>query len=856
MFERGSEWRRWDLHLHTASSYDYDYNGEDSNEVLAEKLKENDIAAVAITDHFVIDKDRIQNLRSLVPEIVFFPGVELRTDKGDTNIHVILIFSDKINLNELVEDFNVFKRSAQNHNDNEKIYWDYKQIVKFAQDHDALISVHAGRKSNGVDDRISNALSHNQAVKEEYASTISMFEMGQPRDLEEYRKHVFPDIGVKPMIICSDNHDARNYNPTYKLWIKADVTFNGLKQIMYEPEERVKISESIPDYKPNYYIIDRIELKDDDFQTHPVKFSKNLTCVIGGKSTGKSILLHNLARAIDKEQVKQKEDVSKTSTKNVNEITVLWADGKSDENRKIVYIPQTYLNRLSDERESTTEIDTIIENVVLIDDEIRNSHEKMLKYIKENKKATNQTILELLSNYAEISSINNSKKELGSRKGIENEIKVLKEKKDDLSKASELSGSELQAYENAIQKTKELSDQINKYKEEIEYINNIDSIVEKKELDYLFSDYTTSLINNSINATIDAANLYWKSEKVNIVESIKSLLSENENNLSINKEIIDSLKDKVSENKSVAELSEKIQIEVSKLEQFIKLDKEEDTLIEKEKSLIDKLCDSIVAFKEIQNEYAKIINDNSTLTSNNLEFSVDVPFKKDAFIAKLSMILNNRISLYRELVNPDDFSEENYTSEWLHAIIINLLNKQLQTKSGYSNETALREIFDNWYSIKYNIKMDNDTIDVMSPGKKALVLLKLLIDLAESKCPILIDQPEDDLDNRSIFEDLIPFIKKKKKDRQIIIVTHNANVVLGSDAEEVIVANQQGNNVPNKQFRFEYRSGSIENDTCVYDDEGKIDIGILNSQGIQQHICDILEGGEKAFELRKKKYHI
>lgn len=177
-FERGSEWRRWNLHLHTASSYDYDYKGEDSNEVLAEKLKENSIAAVAITDHFVIDKDRIQNLRSLVPEIVFFPGVELRTDKGDTNIHVILIFSDKINLDVLVEDFNVFKRSAQNHDDNEKIYWDYNQIVKFAQDHDALISVHAGRKSNGVDDRISNALPHNQAVKEEYASTISIFEMG------------------------------------------------------------------------------------------------------------------------------------------------------------------------------------------------------------------------------------------------------------------------------------------------------------------------------------------------------------------------------------------------------------------------------------------------------------------------------------------------------------------------------------------------------------------------------------------------------------------------------------------------------------------------------------------------------
>ena len=130
--------------------------------------------------------------------------------------------------------------------------------------------------------------------------------------------------------------------------------------------------------------------------------------------------------------------------------------------------------------------------------------------------------------------------------------------------------------------------------------------------------------------------------------------------------------------------------------------------------------------------------------------------------------------------------------------------------------------------------------------------MKLLINLAESTCPILIDQPEDDLDNRSIFDELIPFIRRKKVDRQIIIVTHNANVVLGGDAEEVIVANQHGNNAPNSHFKFEYRSGSIEDDEPVSADASDT----LGRQGIQQHICDILEGGEKAFDLRKNKYRI
>ena len=147
--------------------------------------------------------------------------------------------------------------------------------------------------------------------------------------------------------------------------------------------------------------------------------------------------------------------------------------------------------------------------------------------------------------------------------------------------------------------------------------------------------------------------------------------------------------------------------------------------------------------------------------------------------------------------------------------------------------------------------MDNDDFEKMSPGKKALVLLKLLIGLANSDCPMLIDQPEDDLDNRSIFDDLVKYIKTKKSERQIIVVTHNANIVVGADSEEIIVANQHGQNTPNKDSKFEYISGSIENSW-----RNKGESFVLLSQGIKEHICDVLEGGEKAFEKRKNKYFI
>ena len=72
-----------------------------------------------------------------------------------------------------------------------------------------------------------------------------------------------------------------------------------------------------------------------------------------------------------------------------------------------------------------------------------------------------------------------------------------------------------------------------------------------------------------------------------------------------------------------------------------------------------------------------------------------------------------------------------------------------------------------WYNVNYVVKMDKDKIKDMSPGKKALVLLRLLISLAEIKCPILIDQLEDDLDNRSMYlaNRLSLYVRKKSTDK-------------------------------------------------------------------------------------------
>ncbi len=112
-------------------------------------------------------------------------------------------------------------------------------------------------------------------------------------------------------------------------------------------------------------------------------------------------------------------------------------------------------------------------------------------------------------------------------------------------------------------------------------------------------------------------------------------------------------------------------------------------------------------------------------------------------------------------------------------------------------------------------------------GQRAIVLLKIILSYDDK--PLLIDQPEEDLDNSYIFSQLVEAFKEAKKKRQIIIATHNANLVVNTDAEQIIVAKYIENTIT-------YTAGTLENPGTRFD------------------VKDILEGGEKAFKKREEKY--
>ena len=544
--------------------------------------------------------------------------------------------------------------------------------------------------------------------------------MGQVRDINQYNEKVIPNIGAKPMVICSDNHDARNYNPTNKLWIKADVTFNGLKQIIYEPEERVYISDTKPECKPDYYVIDKVILNDDEFSSEPIYFNDKLTCIIGGKSTGKSILLHNMAKAIDETQVEEKESIVNTSTKELSNTTVCWADGQNDGDRHIIYIPQSYLNCLSDKQEVTTEIDNMIQSVILNNETAKFAYEKMLTSIKEKRSELNVKILNLLDIHKETVEIDEEKKELGDRSGIEREIKKLQEQKDAISKDLEISDEDITKYETALTESSNKSKSLAKVNQEILSLGAITTIVAPVTVSFEdFSDDTLIKIDEIKNQIIEEADKIWISKRETLVNELidrqKQLHEEKERYDAVVKE----LQPKIQGNKAIAEFSSKILAEKDKLAIFNALDEKLKTKKSEEQAMIAEIYSIPFQIKELRNEYANLINNEAAFKGHEIEFKVEVPFKKEEFLKTLEADFVIRSVKFKETIKMDSFSEEDYTTEKLREIIDKLLSGVLEIKTGHTIESVLRDINDDWYNIKYKVVMDNDNNDVMSPGKKA-----------------------------------------------------------------------------------------------------------------------------------------
>ena len=140
--------------------------------------------------------------------------------------------------------------------------------------------------------------------------------------------------------------------------------------------------------------------------------------------------------------------------------------------------------------------------------------------------------------------------------------------------------------------------------------------------------------------------------------------------------------------------------------------------------------------------------------------------------------------------------------------------------------------------VRYGITYDGVDIAKLSPGTRGIVLLLLYLALDDDDDrPLVIDQPEENLDPQSVFEELVPIFTAAKARRQVVMVTHNANLVVNTDADQIIIA-EANTQIDGGLPQLTYRAGGLEN------------------REIRRAVCDILEGGEVAFQERARRLRV
>jgi ABC-type lipoprotein export system ATPase subunit len=951
-FERGSEWRKWDLHMHTPSS-DADYKGDDYNDLLVSAWREHGFSAVAITDHFCIDAERIQSLREKAPEVTVFPGVELRTDKGSDNIHVILIFSDDYALKTLSDDFNaiMMRSKAKNKEDLTKIYWDFKDIVDFAQEKNALISLHAGSKTSGIDDKITNALEVAQAIKSEYAENAHIFEMGKLKDIEEYKTIVFPKIQMeKPLVICSDNHNPQKYEIKEYLWIKADPTFSGLKQVVNHPSERVYIGNTPPKVdkskkNPEKYINSvKVQKKlaarnNEKWFDFELPLNTGLVSVIGNKGSGKSAFSDIIAHACCSRNIGKASFLSakrfrskSKSYANDYESEVIWKSGIKtsvetlQEDRTgvelVKYLPQSYIEDVCNELDNSFQKE--INNVIFsyIDVSERGSAESLEQIISNKTSSIDSEISELIAQINELNK-NIIKSEYKCVPAYKISIQSLFDKQKADYEILRSNPPEIVAkptagldsekdivIQNTVEFIEKMSTEIKKQQERINTLDNSASemsniLTDINEIEKSVANVQTKIDNLcKTNNELVACKIEFSVKKESLENAIELLKKERVELVKITSEYTSEIP--MIDESDMKNSYEKLLNSVDSIDYKIKLAESYKSLLTNETTIAQrqyqKYLDDI---KQWENKKSALVGDIQTKDSieylrNELDYIdkelflklKDMRKSRRLLIEKIFNCFSRKVSVYEEIYRPienkiskllsDIDDEVNFTAKILRCLDIGSeinkrinktikshlyraegdkkLNDIIDSTDFSQKESVLNftdQIFEcittdtdiekivkgdrndfcnfianlDYLDIEFNLTMGGLTLEEMSPGQRGTVLLIFYLALDKDDSPLIIDQPEDNLDNQSVFDKLVPCILSAKMSRQIIIVTHNPNIAIACDAEQIITCK-----IDKHTHEITYTSGAIE------------------KSEIKDNVVKILVGTQPAFDLRSKKY--
>lgn len=766
------------------------------------------------------------------------------------------------------------------------------------------------------------------------------------------------DSNVKSTLLdCSDAHALSSSTDKDRVgncftWIKADATFDGLRQALNEFEDRVFVGDMPPkrilveSNRTKYLSKIRVSrgprstLVDTWFDVD-LPLGHDLVAIIGNKGSGKSAMADIVALVGDTKNVKSfsfLNDKRFRSSRNrlaQHFVGVLsWYDGTEFERQldgdppetsveKVKYLPQSYVDTLCNELEEggLSTFDKELRKIIYthVPDEEKlgyNSMDELLNFkVAEIDSAREQLLREILKVNADIikterkltldfrlslqeqrdakraelialegskpievedpAASNTAKEEsqaaLSSIQSLTEELIMLRDEKKQLrdKKAVEIKRQAVldritQAIDNHkkshYQFLAELTPMLAEVGGGLTAVELVGLKINPEKIEAL-----SKAMKDSIT-TIDTALASQDSTGLNkrcaaaeeAIAEMKSKLGEKQRLFLVSKEKVvkwERTKEELIGNKEKAQSIEWFNAEIESLgalpANLTDLRARRTELVKKVYEQIAKTVEEYRRLYEPVQEFVK----SAAQMDMHLPLDFDVRIEDSNFQEKFLQRINRQSrgsfsgvdesnQLMRRLLSEANFGDMDSTLKFLDTID-DMLHFD-RRDSGCGRETKIadqirrgsepRDILDflfgmSYLTPRYSLKFDQQEISQLSPGERGLLLLVFYLLVDKDDIPIIIDQPEENLDNQTIFKVLVKCIKAAKQRRQVIMVTHNPNLAVVCDAEQIICATRDKVNKT-----FNYISGGIE------------------SPEIRAKVVEILEGTEPAFKNRKQKY--
>lgn len=896
---KGLKWYKCDLHLHTPQSKCF--IDECSPEDYIDKVKEKGLEVIAITDHN--SPGWIDKLKPLAKDngIIIFPGVELTV--GETHSHLLVLFDVDKN-DEDVKRFLMTKLGLSDlefGKENAKINKTVSEVIEEIKKENLLIIPAHIDDFSGIsqvnDEEIRKEILNNEDInsvqivhdisnetntlkKESYAK------IEIEKDDRNFKKISNTVNQVNQCNISkltfSDNphhneklkHGLDGIGKSYS-WIKMKEKPNleSLKQALIMGEERVKNifeTEKQPYILPKIWI-EKIKFSDTELNKEAVEidFSPQMTSIVGGRGTGKSSII-NIIRGIlnKKPNIKKIEEDFKAFYKiNKNREGIL---NKNTKIELFINMNQEKYKIVKENFDSKKELENII---VLKENLIGQYQECSVEGILERFEIEIFSQKEIFEISNESNSlleiIDTSILELNEKQEKINELKT--NYKNTYSQLEEIKSKEqnIKKIEIDIKLDKEKLEKIDNkiYKELLEkqeIFNNENSILEKLKKKYndIFDNIIFSFEEEQEEiVTIDIRKIYLEyfevmKNHIEKIEVIKKKIKEDKEKIEENILKSNWKKDFLENKRKLEEEEAKIKLEagtldvtgirdkISKNEEKLKKYKQE---IEKKEELRKKLSSIFECIVKNRDEIKKLRESHlkESLEGLDVRIKINSYRNKDDFEKQFRDLIGKTKEFSTDI---DKIVNEIFKGEFLkkrESFIEKIKNiKNEKEKDLHNNLAEIIKGFNNENMADIELLLPEDEVVVeykqneggfkplktASAGQKTSAILTYV--LSRENNPLILDQPEDDLDNELIYNLIVKSLKNSKNKRQIIVVTHNANIPVNGDSEYIVVMDS------NSKYLKKLSANSIDDEEIV------------------KSICNIMEGGKPAFDLRNKKYRI